>query len=119
MAKKLSQRALAREYKEIIEPLIKQEILKHAKYRLAHPVSSGAYKSSAIPQNSRFIIKELPELLCVYGYESPNCHDYCKILHKATYAEINSVIESIFGKIVNLKTLSNSELQKAKKFFGV
>ncbi|HIE2280341.1 TPA: hypothetical protein ACXK4S_000667 [Pseudomonas aeruginosa] len=118
MAKELSQRALAREYKEIVEPLIKKEILKHTKHRLAHPVSSGAYKASEIPQNSRFIIKELPELLSVYGYTG-NSKNYCKVLHKSTYAEINSVIESIFGKVVNLKTLNNAQLKKAKRFFGV
>lgn len=115
--KQLSQRKLAKAVSEI-EKLIVELILSRASYRPAHPVSSGAYKSSEIPLNSRFIIRELKPLLHTYGYEN-NSKSYCKVLHKLTYQEINSVIEEIFGEVINIKTMNQAELEKARKFFGV
>ncbi|MGU5110937.1 hypothetical protein RF542_05275 [Pseudomonas aeruginosa] len=114
---KLSVRKLRKE-REFIQSLVTDEIRKTAVFRQPYYESSNVIRAARMPHNSQYIVKNIPELVFSVGYKESG-QNYRTFIAKETFADIEHTIIKIFGRIVNVRTITEEEIQKAKLFFKV
>jgi len=114
---KLSVRKLRKE-REFIQSLVTEEIRKTAVFRQPYYESSNVIRASKMAHNSQYIVKNISELVFSVGYKDSG-QNYRTFIAKETFAEIEQTIIKIFGKVVNVRTITEEDIQKAKIFFKV